>query len=1132
MRIERFFTAAGQSPFDQVEWTRRDSIITNPDGSIVFEMRDAEVPAGWSQLATDIVVSKYFRRAEVPQVDADGSPLLDDQGHPVTGPERSARQVVHRVAGCWRYWGEELGYFDTEECAQAFYDELSHMLINQMAAPNSPQLFNTGLHWAYGLTGPSQGHYFVDPWSGKLTKSRDAYSHSQPHACFIQSVQDDLVNEGGIMDLWTREARLFKYGSGTGTNFSRLRGEGEPLSGGGVSSGLMSFLRIGDRAASAIRSGGTTRRAAKMVCLDVDHPDIEAFVQWKVGEEEKVAAMVAGGEGKYDTRFDGEAYSTVSGQNSNNSVRVPNEFLRAVENDEEWELKWRTDGRVCKVLKARDLWEHICSAAWRCADPGVQFDDTINEWHTCPASGRIVASNPCSEYMFLDDTACNLASLNLGKFLNEETGEFDLAAYRHAIRLWTIVLEISVVMAQFPSREIAQNSYDFRTLGLGLANLGSCLMILGVPYDSDEGRAIGAALAAILTGEAYATSAEMAGQLGTFAKYEENREQMLRVIRNHRRAAHDAPAAEYEGLGLTPQGISAEHCPDYLAQAARQAWDRALKLGEAHGYRNAQASVVAPTGTIGLLMDCDTTGIEPDFALVKFKKLAGGGYFKIINQSLPRALRLLGYSEQQVADIITYVLGSSSFDGAPAVNRETLRTRGLTDAEIDRVESTLPGVFELGHAFSVFVLGEDCFRRLGFKEADWQQPGFNLLRALGFKAGEISAAGDYLCGMMTVEGSPHLKAEHLPVFDCANRCGKHGHRFIHHSGHIRMMAAVQPFISGAISKTINMPHEVEVADIGDAYLMSWRLGLKANALYRDGCKLSQPLSSRASEKEEASEEDKADGRRQRPEPVSPQQARTLQIHAPIRRPLPRKRHGFNLEGRVGGHKVYLRTGEYADGTLGEIFVDMHKEGAAFRSLMNCFAIAISKGLQYGVPLEEFVDTFVYTRFEPSGPVEHPNIKMAQSVIDYLFRVLGMEYLGRMDFVQVKPADEELEVNQREQEQAGAPRREPRPAKPVSGKSHAEVGNGNGNGNGDGQADGKSAVRPVGVPASGPDDYLGDGEDDNGGSAPATATTGHALDDQLASLMGEAPFCDVCGHITVRNGSCFKCLNCGHSQGCS
>ncbi|HEX7010265.1 MAG TPA: adenosylcobalamin-dependent ribonucleoside-diphosphate reductase, partial [Phycisphaeraceae bacterium] len=967
MKITRKFTKKGQDVFAGVEWARRASRISNLDGSVVFEMSDAEVPASWSQLATDIMVSKYFRKAGVPDqlqpVREKGVPdwLAAHQAAPdaQTGPEKSARQVIHRLAGCWTYWGYKHGYFDSEADARAFYDELAYMMLHQMAAPNSPQWFNTGLHWAYGINGPAQGHYYTDPKTGETRRSEDAYTHPQPHACFIQSIQDDLVNPGGIMDLWVREARLFKYGSGTGTNFSKLRGENEPLSGGGKSSGLMSFLKIGDRAAGAIKSGGTTRRAAKMVCLDLDHPDIEDFINWKVREEIKVAAMVEGLKHlprdqqetaqrldlKLDYDFNGEAYLTVSGQNSNNSVRIPDRFFEVLDRDGDWPLIRRTDGGVARTVPARHLWDQIGFAAWRCADPGVQFDTTINEWHTCPNSGRINASNPCSEYMFLDDTACNLASLNVLKFYNPQTRTFDVAAYEHAIGLWTIVLEISVLMAQYPSEAIARLSYEFRTLGLGYANLGAMLMQAGIPYDSDRARALCGCLTAILTGVSYATSARMAKELGPFAGYEKNREAMLRVIRNHRRAAYDAPHGEYEGLSVYPMGIDANVAPADIHQAATRAWDTALAEGEKHGYRNAQTTLLAPTGTIGLLMDCDTTGVEPDFALVKFKKLAGGGYFKIANQSIEPALKNLGYSAGERKDILTYVLGTLSLDGAPHVNRAALLARGLTGEEIERVEQGLPRVFELSFAFTPWTLGEEAMARLGFTREQWQQPGFNLLRALGFSQAQIDEANDVVCGMQTVEGAPHLPAEHLPVFDCANRCGKHGQRFIHHLGHIRMMAAVQPFLSGAISKTINMPNEVTADDIAEAYMASWRLGLKALALYRDGSKLSQPLSSGSTQAEKAAE------------PAPRVETQVVVVEKPIRRLLPAKRRGFTQEGRVAGHKIYLRTGEYDDGALGEIFIDMHKEGAAFRSLMNCFAIAISKGLQYGVPLDEFVDTF-------------------------------------------------------------------------------------------------------------------------------------------------------------------------------
>ncbi len=1119
LTIERHFTVAGEHPLDAVEWTRRTSRITNPDGSVVFEMADAEVPAAWSQVASDIMVSKYFRKAGVPQVGPDGQPLRDSAGNPVLGPERSARQVIGRLAGCWRWWGEEHGYFATAGDAAAFEDELAHMLVNQMAAPNSPQWFNTGLAWAYGITGPAQGHYYVDPATNDVVASSDAYTRPQPHACFIQSVNDSLVEPGGLMDLWVREARIFKYGSGTGTNFSSIRGEGEPLSGGGTSSGLMSFLKVGDRAAGAIKSGGTTRRAAKMVIVDIDHPDVEKFVNWKVDEEKKVAALIAAG---YSSDFNGEAYATVSGQNSNNSVRVSNDFIEAVERDADWQLRWRTDPtRVSKTVRARDLWQQIADAAWHCADPGLQFDTTINEWHTSPAGGRINASNPCSEYMFLDNTACNLASLNLLKFLDVDTGEFDIAGYRHAVRLWTIVLEISVLMAQFPSEEIARLSYDYRTLGLGYANLGTVLMLLGMPYDSEAARAYAGAVTALMTGESYATSAELAAHLGPFPEFPANREPMLRVVRNHRRAARHAPAEEYEGLSVLPMAIDPALAPADLLGAARAAWDRALELGETHGYRNAQTTLLAPTGTIGLLMDCDTTGVEPDFALVKFKKLAGGGYFKIANQSLEPALRNLGYDERERQAILRYVLGTLSLADAPHINRTSLVARGLVDADVDAIERALPGVFELGFAFNAWTLGEDALRRVGVSTEQATAPGFDLLAALGFSKRQIEEANRHVCGTMTVEGAPFLRGEHLAVFDCANKCGKTGTRFIHHMGHIRMMSAAQSFLSGAISKTINMPHEATVDDVIEAYRESWRNGLKAMALYRDGSKLSQPLSARSDtdkEDDAAAEAEREAAIQQRiDDAVAAAKAEQAVLVAaaspapavpkPFRRRLPAKRRGFTQEARVAGNKVFLRTGEYEDGKLGEIFIDMHKEGAAFRSMINCFAISISKGLQYGVPLEEFVDTFTFTRFEPQGMVTgHPNIKMATSIIDYVFRVLGIEYLGRTDLAQVQPELVEDDA----------------PATPPTVEAAAAVsptgsgGNGHrpsANGNGHGHAAETEPARTVTALLEG-------------------TTSLNMLDVHLSEMMGDAPFCDVCGHITVRNGACYKCLNCGNSLGCS
>jgi ribonucleoside-diphosphate reductase alpha chain len=1159
LTIKRLFTTPGHDPYATVEWARRTSRITNPDGSVVFEMADAEIPAAWSQVATDIMVSKYFRKAGVPQVDADGQPVRNADGSPQLGPERSARQVVHRLAGCWREWGEQNGYFETADDAQAFYDEMVYMLLHQMAAPNSPQWFNTGLAFAYGITGPAQGHFYVDPADNQVKHSADAYTRPQPHACFIQSVGDDLVGEGGIMDLWVREARLFKYGSGTGTNFSAIRGEGEKLSGGGSSSGLMSFLKVGDRAAGAIKSGGTTRRAAKMVTLDLDHPDIEPFINWKADEEKKVAALIAAG---YPADFNGEAYATVSGQNSNNSVRVPNAFIDAVEQDGDWDLIRRTDGKVAKTVKARDLWSQIAEAAWQCADPGVQFDTTINEWHTSPEAGRINASNPCSEYMFLDNTACNLASLNMIKFVNVENGELNIEAYRHATRLWTVVLEISVLMAQFPSREIARLSYDFRTLGLGYANLGTVLMLRGLPYDSDEARAFAGAVTAILTGESYAMSAELARVLGPFPGYKANERHMLRVIRNHRRAAYNTPTEEYEGLSVLPMAIDPAKTDESLVTAARESWDRALAGGELHGYRNAQTTLLAPTGTIGLLMDCDTTGVEPDFALVKFKKLAGGGYFKIANQSIEPALKNLGYNAKQRKAILAYVLGTMSLDGAPHINRETLTAKGFTAEDLDKVEKALPGVFELGFAFNAWTLGEDALKRAGISMAEASKPGFDLLRKLGFSRDQIEAANEVICGTQTVEGAPHLKDEHLPVFDTANKCGKKGTRFIHHMGHILMMAAAQSFLSGAISKTINMPNEATIEDIVDAYEQSWKHGIKAMALYRDGSKMSQPLSSRSDSGSEADDEAveeqvsaavadalaiaQAEWARDKDAAVAEavaeaklawekeHAAKPVATATPVaaaglaRRRLPAKRRGFTQEARVAGQKVYLRTGEYDDGSLGEIFVDMHKEGAAYRSMLNCFAIAVSKGLQYGVPLDEFVETFTFTRFEPQGMVTgHPNIKMSTSIIDYVFRVLGLEYLGMTELVQNPPAEPieapsspkpapaqapvstpVIEAKASAPIAAAKPAEAPAPAAPVT-PAAIPVAKPNGNGNG------THAHESLHVMATS-----------------TTTVTTSALDAQLSGMMGDAPFCDVCGHITVRNGACYKCLNCGNSLGCS
>jgi ribonucleoside-diphosphate reductase alpha chain len=1275
MNIARRFTTANSSPFASTAWVTRSSKITNPDGSVVFQMDDALVPESWSQLATDIMVSKYFRKAGVPQ---DGGPngIASDQtdfsssavtsptrkrgsaeagggsgagagatlagasGSSKTsdvGPEKSAAQVIHRLAGCWRHWGEEHGYFASAADAQAFYDELVYMMVHQMAAPNSPQWFNTGLNWAYGLTGPAQGHFVPDPATGEVALAADAYTHPQPHACFIQSISDDLVNEGGIMDLWVREARLFKYGSGTGTNFSNLRGEGEKLSGGGKSSGLMSWLKIGDRAASAIKSGGTTRRAAKMVCLDMDHPDIEDFVNWKVREEIKVQAMVEGlkviadkksGPGdtltigetarklglKLDYDFNGEAYLTVSGQNSNNSVRIGDDFFKALDQDAEWKTYWRIPGKdgqrkVAHTYKARELWDQIGYAAWRCADPGVQFDTTINAWHTCPGAGRINASNPCSEYMFLDNTACNLASINVLKFYNPVSREFDWAGFEHAIDLWTVVLEISVLMAAYPSKEVAQLSWKYRTLGLGYANLGAMLMQAGISYDSHEARAVCACLSAILTGRSYRQSAVLASEHGPFPGFAPERENMLRVIRNHRRAAHGikgpaksgakadpkaAPVGDYENLSILPVPIdhaavagTSTHLTNArdLAARATLAWDEALALGEKHGYRNAQSTVIAPTGTIGLLMDCDTTGIEPDFALVKFKKLAGGGYFKIANASVKPALEALGYSPTQIRDILVYLLGALSTDVAmPGIPGTTfaqwLKSKGLTDADLKIVNDALPGVFEVTFAFNAWTLGDDAMKRLGIDpDGAKADPAFNLLRTLGLSKAQIAELNELICGTQTIEGAPHLKPEHVPVFDCANKCGKKGKRFIHPHGHIRMMAAAQPFISGAISKTINLPNEATVPEITECYRLSWELGLKANALYRDGCKLSQPLSSTADDA--SSKDETAPAAADTPEsqvkkpaasvPVAAQPAAAtppassppttpalepLVAHAslvaphassrtaPRRRRLPDTRASITHKFKVANHEGYLTVGLYEDGMPGELFITMAKEGSTIGGLMDSLGTATSVALQYGVPIQSLVTKFTHQRFEPAGMTGNADIPFAKSLVDYIFRWLGMEFIpgyreenapkrgGEVDHhahaQDGAHRDAHAELHRRHVQAVNTTRdvlETPSPAGDAIGRAGHH---------GSGVVEQRGFIQTDAVHPAGPKPTMIASVEivtavtGVGGTVGSTQTLSAAM----ASAMGDAPACDGCGAITVRSGTCYKCLNCGQSAGCS
>ncbi len=1231
MKIERKFTKAGFDAYADIDFTTTVSEIRNPDGTIVFRNDKVEVPASWSQVASDVIAQKYFRKAGVPARlkkvrekdvpeflwrsvpdDAAMADLAEDDRK--TG-EHSAKQVFDRLAGAWAYWGWKGGYFTTEADAQAYFDEMRFMLATQKAAPNSPQWFNTGLHWAYGIDGPAQGHYYVDYKTGKLTKSKSSYEHPQPHACFIQSVKDDLVSDGGIMDLWVREARLFKYGSGTGTNFSSLRAEGERLSGGGKSSGLMGFLKIGDRAAGAIKSGGTTRRAAKMVIVDADHPDIEEFINWKVKEEQKVASIVAGSkmhekmlngifaairswDGKeedaydtavneglkkavreakkvaipetyikrvldyarqgydsiefptYDTDWDSEAYASVSGQNSNNSIRVTDAFLDAVRNDEMWPLINRVDGKVSNEVNARELWEKIGHAAWACADPGIQFHDTVNAWHTCPEDGEIRGSNPCSEYMFLDDTACNLASMNLLTFWKD--GKFQAQDYVHATRLWTLTLEVSVMMAQFPSKEIAQLSYDFRTLGLGYANIGGLLMNMGLGYDSDEGRAMGGALTAIMTGVAYATSAEIAGELGAFPSYERNAAHMLRVIRNHRNAAYGKDDG-YETLAVKPVPLDHANCPDSeLVALAEAAWDEALELGEKNGYRNAQTSVIAPTGTIGLVMDCDTTGIEPDFALVKFKKLAGGGYFKIINRSVPAALEGLGYSSAQIEEIVSYAVGHGTLGNAPGINHTALIGHGFGEAQIEKIEAALPSAFDIRFVFNQWTLGEEFLTGpLGIPAEKLSDPNFSLLAHLGFTKRDIEAANDHVCGTMTLEGAPHLDPAHYHVFDCANPCGKKGKRFLSVESHITMMAAAQSFISGAISKTINMPNDATIEDCQKAYELSWSLGVKANALYRDGSKLSQPLAAALIEDDDEAAEVLETGTPTEKAQVLAEKIVEKVIVKEIisrnRDKLPERRRGYTQKAVVGGHKVYLRTGEYNDGKLGEIFIDMHKEGAGFRAMMNNFAIAVSVGLQYGVPLEEFVDAFTFTRFEPAGMVQgNETIKNATSILDYIFRELAVSYLDRTDLAHVKPAgvtfdelgrgEEEGKRNFTEvPESAGASpfevlkqvasagftrKRLPQELVVLQGGQSGAVAL-------DGAGDPVATLQTL-VPEVG-DSFA------SGASATAVASGSMSMDARTkAKMQGyEGDPCGDCGNYTlVRNGTCMKCNTCGATSGCS
>ncbi|NNL89408.1 MAG: vitamin B12-dependent ribonucleotide reductase [Marinicaulis sp.] len=1242
MQIDPRFSEKKSAPYGPGAFRRADSEIRSITGDIIFEMRDIEVPKDWSQTAIDILAQKYLRKAGVPaatkKVREKGVPDFIQRSMPDIaalakmpkeeryGAETSAQQAFDRMAGAWTYWGWKGGYFSSEGDAKIYFNEMRAMLAKQIAAPNSPQWFNTGLYWAYGIDSVSQGHFYVDD-AGALTESTSAYERPQPHACFIQSVDDNLAGDNGVMDLWRREALLFKYGSGTGTNFSNIRGNGEPLSSGGKSSGLMSFLKVGDAAAGAVKSGGTTRRAAKMVIVDIDHPDVEEFIRWKATEEDKVAALVAGSralakhlprvldacwaldddelridptknndlkqaikdakaafipdasikriieyarEGvravevdQYNLDWDSEAYRTVAGQNSNNSVRVTDEFLRAVADDTEWRLTPRIDKAAPKTVKARDLWREICSTAWACADPGVQFHDTINAWHTCPEGGDIRASNPCSEYMFLDDTACNLASLNLAAFTTPKG--FDVDGFEHACRLWTLTLEISVMMAQYPSAEIARRSHDYRTLGLGFANLGGLLMSSGFPYDSAEARAAGAAITALMTGAAYRASAEIASAVGPFKTFMENRDAMLRVLRNHRRAiVGTAQGGDFEGLNAAPTIFEEKDCPwKALGQRAQTVWNEAYELGAINGYRNAQVSVIAPTGTIGLVMDCDTTGIEPDFALVKFKKLAGGGNLKIINQSVPAALKALKYKQNEIDDITAYALGRGTLEDAPGVNLVALREEGFEDRHIKALEERVKTAFDLTYAFTPAALGEDfVLNVLGLPESMLSATGYEILRDIGFTDEEIHQANLYCCGAMMVEGAPHLAEEHYNVFDCATPCGRIGERSLSLEAHLLMMASCQPFISGAISKTVNLPTQAKIGDCAHAYMLAWQLGLKSIALYRDGSKLSQPLAASLLASEDDDADDIAEEMAAAPNNIQKSKIVAERIvervieRTPGRRRLPDRRKGYIQKAIVGGHKVYLHTGEFDDGELGEVFIDMHKEGAAFRSLMNNFAIAVSLGLQYGVPLDEFVDAYVFTRFDPSGPVQgNDQIKNATSILDYIFRELAISYLGRGDLAHVQPEESAVDAIGRgvdeEKTQADA-------TKLISkGFSRSTVTDNlvilrggdfdrlRDNANEDNASDETDGdVEEIEVEiendarAESPPEIeaqIAKLADAVNQKAPrgvlATPNASARRDARIKGYEGDA--CPDCGQFTlVRNGACLKCESCGASTGCS
>jgi ribonucleoside-diphosphate reductase alpha chain len=1166
MHFERFYTKKNHDPYADIAFVER-LLDDPPKKKITFV-----VPENWSIEAAQTIATKYGRRAGVPSktVLVPECELTEEERNlPLQFRRRKAdpdatfsgetdcRQVFDRLAGDWTHWGLRGGYFDSLDDAIVFYDEARAMLVRQMAAPNSPQFFNTGLNWAYGINGNSIEYWHVDPKTGDTIQSRNFYERLTPFACYISRVEDTLCEKGGIFDFVGREARIFKAGSGSGADFSSLRATGEKLSGGGTSSGLMSFLKMFDTAAGTVKSGGTTRRAAKMVVLKADHPDILDFVNWKVREETKVAYIVAGSIATernlrailaaasdttfpadarldptlnrtlakaiieahaagipdgivkqmidlaaqgitdvaldvYDVDWDSESYRTVSAQNANNSVRIDKRFFDAVDADADWNLTARTDGSIMHTIKARELWDAIAMATWRCADPGLQYDDIINSWHVVPNEGRINASNPCAEFLFVDDSACNLASINYVKFLHED-GTFDITGFQYAVRLWTTVLEISVYAGQTPSEDVARNTWALRPLGLGYTNLGAVIMRLGLPYNSVQARTWAAALGALHLGTAYHTSAEMARQIGPFPAFERNREAALRVLRNHARAA-GALQTPFENLPVPPVVYEQTIDTANIWQAARDKWDQVLTMAEKDGIRNAQTVVIAPTGTIGILMGSDATGCEPDLALRKYKKLAGGGYMKFVNESIEPALRRLGYRENEIAAISRYVGGTNSLDHAPHVNPDALREMGLSNTDIAAIQDYLPSAVALDYAFHAGTISTETRQRLGITDEEMTSPKFSFLKRLGLNQEDIDRASTHVCGNGHVEGAPFLKPEHLPVFDCANSPIPNG-RTISPEGHIEMLAAIQPFVSGGISKTINMPSNATIEDVKRIYRLAYERGVKCIAIYRDGSKLSQPLATSLS---------LLDGTETEAPLTTPLETAERIVYRYIahKRSMPNKRSGTTQKFTVNGMRFYVRTGEYPEGTLGEIFIDGRKEGAFDRAMLNNFAIAISIALQHGVPLEEFVEAFVHTRFEPNGLVQdHDHIKVCSSLLDMIFRHLGIEYLGLNDLADIKPGTIQDQ-----------PTPEPTFIEEVPGDGRYGKASSNGH---QSSTNGHTTV-PTTVRAPKP------------ALALATASTQSAKG-KLAGYTGDV--CTNCGSFRVKlTGSCRQCEACLHSSG--